>query len=609
VQDGNRSLVTCLDAGTGDRIWQKDHSKEVGRALKVYSYASEVLVCRGGRGVHHGLSAKDGALLWTHKGGQGIPYVAGGLVWIPESTGRSSKGPLVAIDLKTGEEKKRVEFRSGKGVCATAAQPVTERYHIYGRHDYVERETGRNWHIRSSRRTCRFSAMPANGLVYTWPVDCRCYPMLSGVMGLAPSATPLPDPVKAEGGGTNAAATPLPPVENILDAARLEKGPSGPASIKPGPEDWPAWRHDAERSGSSPTKVPAEVKLLWEKKLGGKITPASAAGGMVFVASRDGQQVCALDATTGEKRWTYALGGPVDTPPTIHEGLCLFGSRDGWVYCLNASDGKLVWRFRAAPEERRMIALERLESAWPVYGSVMVTGGTAYFTAGRHTHLDGGFFVYAAEPRTGKVLWNTRAEGTAPCDVPVKGPTTVQVWAGKIKFDLKTGKQVSSGREDKDALQTDMLLLNPTWIHGRKSWFRGDVQGEILVLDGQTTYGVAAKNGKNNLQVVGEEGYDLFAAQGRKKIWSITVPVRMRGLVKAGDLLFAAGPPDVTGPKDHWAAFDGKLGGRLLAFSAKDGKKLNEMKTDALPVPDGLIAANGRLYMSTKDGKILCFGK
>ena len=42
-------------------------------------------------------------------------------------------------------------------------------------------------------------------------------------------------------------------------------------------------------------------------------------------------------------------GGRIDTPPTIADGLCLFGSHDGWVYCLRAADGRLAWRFRAAP--------------------------------------------------------------------------------------------------------------------------------------------------------------------------------------------------------------------------------------------------------------------
>ena len=47
--------------------------------------------------------------------------------------------------------------------------------------------------------------------------------------------------------------------------------------------------------------------------------------------------------------------GRIDSPPTVYEGKVLFGSRDGCVYCLRASDGKLVWRFRAVAEGGRVL--------------------------------------------------------------------------------------------------------------------------------------------------------------------------------------------------------------------------------------------------------------
>jgi hypothetical protein len=36
-------------------------------------------------------------------------------------------------------------------------------------------------------------------------------------------------------------------------------------------------------------------------------------------------------------------------------------------------------------------------------------------------------------------------------------------------------------------------------------------------------------------------------------------------------------------------------------------KKLAEYPLDALPVFDGLIAADGNLYLSSQDGKLTCF--
>lgn len=55
------------------------------------------------------------------------------------------------------------------------------------------------------------------------------------------------------------------------------------------------------------------------------------------------------------------------------------------------------------------------------------------------------------------------------------------------------------------------------------------------------------------------------------------------------------------------AWFEGKHGGVLQVFSKKDGKKLAEKKLDRLPAFDGMVAASGKLYMTTECGSILCY--
>jgi len=42
----------------------------------------------------------------------------------------------------------------------------------------------------------------------------------------------------------------------------------------------------------------------------------------------------------------------------------------------------------------------------------------------------------------------------------------------------------------------------------------------------------------------------------------------------------------------------------LLTFDPRDGKQLDEYALSAPPVFDGLSAADGRLYLSTTDGKL-----
>jgi outer membrane protein assembly factor BamB len=97
-------------------------------------------------------------------------------------------------------------------------------------------------------------------------------------------------------------------------------------------------------------------------------------------------------------------------------------------------------------------------------------------------------------------------------------------------------------------------------------------------------------------------------ARGTPAKWVRNVPVRIRAMVRTGNALFAAGPPDVCDPDDPTAALEGRKGAVLMAFDPKDGKKLFECKLDAPPVCDGLVAAQGRLFLSTTDGKVLCLG-
>jgi hypothetical protein len=142
----------------------------------------------------------------------------------------------------------------------------------------------------------------------------------------------------------------------------------------------------------------------WRVELIGRLTAPVAAAGQVYVASQDAHTVYALNADSGETIWTFTAGGRVDSPPTVYRGLVIFGAADGRVYCLRASDGALVWRFAAAPEDMRLVSYGRVESVWPVHGSVLVRDGSVYCVAGRSTFLDGGLRFYRLDAVTGRVL-------------------------------------------------------------------------------------------------------------------------------------------------------------------------------------------------------------
>ena len=46
-----------------------------------------------------------------------------------------------------------------------------------------------------------------------------------------------------------------------------------------------------------------------------------------------------------------------------------------------------------------------------------------------------------------------------------------------------------------------------------------------------------------------------------------------------------------------------------LMLSTSDGEKLAEYELDSPPVLDGMMAAQGRLYVAARDGRLTCMGK
>ena len=58
---------------------------------------------------------------------------------------------------------------------------------------------------------------------------------------------------------------------------------------------------------------------------------------------------------------------------------------------------------------------------------------------------------------------------------------------------------------------------------------------------------------------------------------------------------------------DQAETLAGKNGGVLWIVDCQTGEKASELKLDTIPVFDGFSAAQQRLYMSTVDGRLICF--
>jgi len=621
------------------------------------------------------LAASSGETLWErecYSWTYGFPpdlFVIDGLVWLHDAKPYA----MVGVELASGKEQKR--FSTTEAMESTHhhrcyREKATERFILAARRgtEFLDVGSGENILNHWVRGTCFLGIMPANGLLYAPPHPCVCY-ITAKLNGLHALAAERKTTTKDEGGRMKAECG------RMKDQFRLARGPAfddilHPSSLVPRPSsfiphpstDWPTYRHDDRRSGTTPCRVPAVLESKWVAEIGGKPSSPVASGGKVFVASINTHCVYALDAQSGDAVWDYTAGGKIDTPPTVYGELVLFGSADGWVYCLRASDGRLVWRLRAAPAERQVVDHGQLASAWPLHGSVLVHQGTAYVCAGRSSFLDGGVDLLALDPATGKVLQQERIYSPEPdtgemahCELPYDMPPDKPgalldimltdgeaVYLRHLRFnpeDLsqyrlaagaellsKAQRYIQTRKDPRDRyyigvhpglgpqLISNSGLLDDTWYN--QSFWTVDGRGhsQLLVFDADTIYGVRAYRGTGrharDTFVPGQKGYQLFAMnrQTGKQRWTQQVPVRIRAMVLAGATLFAAGPPDVVPKDDPWAALEGRKGADLWAFSAGDGQKLAETKIPSPPVLDGLIAAEGRLYLTTLDGHLMCLG-
>ncbi len=401
----NGDGLACLDIKTGETKFADTPTQR--RALYEFNFAprvllhDDVILYAGGDGSQKAVNADTGKDLWVsphEKSGYRSPedlIVAQGLVWNAGTTSGNQTGEYTGRDVLTGEVKKQFYPDVPEGTywfhhrCYQAK--ATEKFIIPSRTgiEYVDMEK-EHWDLHHwVRGACLYGVLPANGLTYAGPHNCACYPeaKLDGMAVMASTARyPLP------------AHTP--------DDQRLSKGPAFDQPIEEkdaAAADWPTYRADNARSGHAKADLRKDLSLAWEVKLTPPLSTTTTAAGLTFVSEVDKHTLHAIETATGKTAWRFVAGGRIDSPPTYWKGRVFFGGKDGFAYCLRASDGALVWKFQAAPSQLTHCAWEMIESVWPVHGSVLVENDLVSFVAGRSCFLDEGLWFYRLDARTGAI--------------------------------------------------------------------------------------------------------------------------------------------------------------------------------------------------------------
>jgi len=410
-------------------------------------------------------------------------------------------------------------------------------------------------------------------------------------------------------------------------------------------DDWPMWRYDSNRSAAAATnRLPDNLTLLWSRSgtprvqawddplnldlmTYDRIFEPIVLDGRIFIGHSDCDKVSAIELATGQELWSYYTDAPVRLPPAGFAGRVYFTSDDGRLYCVDAQTGTLQWQFNGAAGPRKVIGNQRLISAWPARGGVVIRDGDVYFASSIWPFM--GVFIYSLDAETGSVNWVNDSAGSSYIKQPHSAPSFAGVApqgalvatdehlivpGGRsvpAVFDRKSGDlryfELNAGGKGTGG---SFVIANESvfFVHTRQKGVRefnlakGDKTAFMPnepVLDGDSVY--TAETAKDGSPVI--RRYDAK----RKVIWEIAADGH-GDLILAGDKLYAAGPtglaaialPKVTSSSNGSTGHD--------ESSNQQSSPQITWTATAAPKIERLLAADGKLIAVTSDGNILVYG-
>jgi outer membrane protein assembly factor BamB len=615
-------------------------------------------------------SVKDGQRLWEipyvpHlQNGPGEAYFINGELWLGPlfdktydlQTGKVEELPPIADQLWTNGH----HYRCYPGK-ATSNYIITGKRGIELIDMHGSNHSRNNW----ARGSCNVGILPCNGLIYAPPHSCGCYmeAKLWGYWAFAGKRTQSPNVTieRLEKGKVYNSLAALSIDINEQDwwtwRGNNERGGSTSANV-PG-QLKQAWKTDLGGRLSAATIAGGRVfvaqidahtvhaldmktgRKLWSFTADGRVdSPPTVLGELVLFGSRDGH-VYALRAADGELGWRFLaapekLGsmdrGQLESVWPVHGSVLV---QNGIVY---ATAGRSSY----------------LDGGIKIYGLNPKTGAVVHETSVTSEQVGA-----MKPPKDAETLFDrkgqnwfdykTRLAADNSDSFSMKGTTSDILCGDNDSIYLRTtrfdSKLVEQETPRQHLFSTSGLLDD--WEHNRSYWVLGTGQfttavsypwvmhnaraayGVMLAFDRTSVWGVTRDDRKK-----GKYGCSIYAVprldpatpeaslpdfeyrssnpssekQKREFTWTQKVDIRPRAMLRAGDLLFAAGVPLTKDP-------DGSPG-LIRALACSDGNAVGALQLASSPVWDGLAAAHGQLIVACTDGTVVslgpgsgCFGK
>jgi hypothetical protein len=389
----------------------------------------------------------------------------------------------------------------------------------------------------------------------------------------------------------------------------------------------------------------ADGGSLWSYTVGGRVdSPPTLYRGLVLFGSRDGWLYC-LRASDGRLVWRF-LAAPQVMNAVAHEQLeslwPVHGSvlvKDGSVYVAAGRssylDGGIVL-YGLDPETGEVRCTTRLRSEH--------TGALDPPPAEERVKMDAQIAQNNTDYKTFLAPDRSDAFSMRGALTDVLVADEESIFLRHLRFD----GQLAGQQEKRSHLFSTSSLLDGAehhrsyWVLGTGDFSRTPVSypwivtkslavpyGLMLVFNDTMAWGVHRGGGKRHTQQ-----YTLFAAPrpdpadeenpagdfqprslpkaAASEAWTCGLPFRPRAMTRAGDTLFIGGEADESGAAEEAvhreAAIETEQSGLLRLASTRSGETLRQVHLASVPVWDGMAAASGCLYISLKDGSLVCLG-
>lgn len=307
--------------------------------------------------------------------------------------------------------------------------------------------------------------------------------------------------------------------------------------------------------------------------------------GAIFLGSDRGL-LLSLDLE-GQVRWHHAVRDTergVHSSPALYKGRVYAGAYDGYLYCLSAESGELVWEERPGQWIGSSPAVDEVRNRLYV--------GIEYGEAGGS--------LIAVDPDDGRTLWELKANGYmhgSPCLDAERGQVIAGANDGVLfAADAETGAE-------RWRFTTDGAIKGKAAVDDEGRCFTGSFDGNL--------YALSAENGA--LLWKRRVGHRLY-----------TTPLVCRDLVIVGSYASRLVALDRRTGRVRWVASTGGalIGGAALVgddrvavgsadgcfylFEAATGRTLYQYRTGA-PIMGTPAVGHGQALVPSFDGKLYAF--